>query len=157
MKSQTSSLQLCCKRDPGADVFLRNLRISFLKNSSERLLLTHRVHNLDKNVSRYFNKDIKVISTEVILVTLCQLWKWFCMVRKLWKPSSRKTYQNLRKLQGKYLKRSFVIVKPFFIQKLHIQSSVDQLRWSFFVEIVNVLKPLVIFAGELHRGYLTRF
>ena len=28
-------------------------------------------------------------------VTLCQLWKWFCMFRKLCKPPSRKSYQNL--------------------------------------------------------------
>ena len=44
-----------------------------------------------------------------------------------------------------------------FILKLHIQSPVEQLRLSFFVEIINVLKPLVIFAGELHRGCLTGF
>ena len=57
---------------------------------------------------------MKVKSTEALLVTLCQLWKWFCMVRKLWKPPSRKTYENLRNWLGKYLWRSFVIVKPFF-------------------------------------------
>ena len=70
---------------------------------------------VDKNVSRYCNKDIKVISVQAIFVTLCQLWKWFSMLRKLCKPSSRKSYQNLRKLQGKYLRRSFVIVKSFFV------------------------------------------
>ena len=57
-----------------------------------------------------------MISVEAILVTLCQLWKWFSMLRELWKPASRKTYQNLRNLQGKHMWRSFVIVKPFFLQ-----------------------------------------
>ena len=42
-----------------------------------------------------------------------------------------------------------------FILKLHILSSVEQLRWSFFAEIVNVLQPLVIFSGDLHRRCLT--
>ena len=46
-------------------------------------LLTLQVHIVDKNASRYCNKDITVILTEAILVTLCQLWKWLCMVRKL--------------------------------------------------------------------------
>ena len=36
------------------------------------------------------------------------------MMRKLLKPPSRKSDQNLRNLQGKYLRRSYVIVKPFF-------------------------------------------
>ena len=62
------------------------LKTPFLKNSSRRLLLTLQVHKVDKSVSRYCNKDVKVISIEAILVTLCQLWKMFSMVRKLWKP-----------------------------------------------------------------------
>ena len=66
----------------------------------------------NKNVSRYCNKDFKLISIQEIFVTFCQLWKWFCLLRKLWKPPSSKTYQNLRNLQGKYLWQSFVIVKP---------------------------------------------
>ena len=37
---------------------------------------------VDKNVSRYGNKDIKVILIQTIFVTLCQLLKWFCMLRK---------------------------------------------------------------------------
>ena len=129
-------------------------------------------------MSRYCNKDIKVISTKAILVTLCQLWKWFRMVRKLWKPPSRKTYQNLRKLQGKYLKRIFVIVKPFFvwfavillmiqklmilwrfIWKLHVQSFIVQLQWIFFLEnlltyhssnkILRNFSPLWLHKGSL--------
>ena len=67
-----------------------------------------------KSVPRYCTKDIEVLSSQAIFVTLCQLWKWSYMLRKLWKPTSRKTYQNLRSLQRKYLWRSFVIVKPFF-------------------------------------------
>ena len=46
-----------------------------------------------------------------------------------------------------YDSEAYDITKLFW--KLHIQSLVKQLRWSFFVE------PLVIFAGELHRGCLT--
>ena len=38
-----------------------------------------------------------------------------------------------------------------------IPSSVEHLRWSLFAEIANVLKPLVIFAGELHCGCFTGF
>ena len=49
------------------------LRTPFLQNSSRRLFLTLQVHKSDKNVPRYCNKDIKVISFEAILVTLCQL------------------------------------------------------------------------------------
>ena len=39
-----------------------------------------------------------------------------------------------------------------YISKLYIQSQFEQLRWNFFVEMINVLKPLVIF-----RGCLTGF
>ena len=63
----------------------------FLYNSSERLLLTIQVHKIHKSVSRYCNKDIKLIEIEAILgsITVCQFWKWFCMLRKLWKRPSR--------------------------------------------------------------------
>ena len=44
---------------------------------------------VDKNVSRFCNEDIKVASIEATLATLCQLWKRFGMLRKLWKPPSR--------------------------------------------------------------------
>ena len=83
-------------------------------STCRQLLLTLQVHKVDKIVSRYCNKDIKVISIEALLVTLYRLWKWFFTVRKDWKPPSRKTYHNLRNLQIKYLWRSFVIFKPFF-------------------------------------------
>ena len=53
--------------------FLEFLRTLFLRNSSGRLLLTLQVHKVDKNVSRYCNKDIKVISIEAILVALRQI------------------------------------------------------------------------------------
>ena len=49
-------------------------------------------------------------------MTFCQIWKWSCMLKKLWKPPSRITYQYLRNLQGKYLCRSFIIVKSFFFR-----------------------------------------
>ena len=92
-------------------------------------------------------------------------------MRKLLKLPSRKSDQNLRNLQGKYLRRSYVIVKPFFainsnftydsetydLMKLYIQSPLSNLVELFFAEMVNVLKPLVIFAGELCRGCLTGF
>ena len=39
----------------------------------------------------------------------------------------------------------------------HILSPVEPFRRNLFAEIVNVLKPLVIFVGELHQGYLTGF
>ena len=58
---------------------------------------------MHKNMSRYCNKDIKVISIDAILVTLCQLLKKFCHLKKLWEPPSRKSYQNLSNLRGKYL------------------------------------------------------
>ena len=87
----------------------------FRSNNSEefsrRLLLTLQVHEVGKNVSSYCKRDIKMITIEAILVNLCQLWKWFCLLRKLWKPPFRK---NLRNVQGKYLCRTFVTVKPFF-------------------------------------------
>ena len=54
--------------------FVDFVRTLFLKNSSGRLLLTLQVHKLlDKNVSRYCNKNIKVISIEALLAPLCQL------------------------------------------------------------------------------------
>ena len=34
--------------------------------------LQPQVHKVDKNLSRYCNKDIEVITIEAILVTLCQ-------------------------------------------------------------------------------------
>ena len=67
-----------------------------------------------------------------------------------------------------YLWQSLAIVKPFFAvhSNLTYQSeaydlielyfatlhsgTVEHLRWSFFAETVNVLRPSVIFAGELH-------
>ena len=52
---------------------VKSLRTSFLKNSSRKLLLTPQAHKVDKNVSRYCNKDIKVISIHAIFVTLCQI------------------------------------------------------------------------------------
>ena len=53
--------------------FVNFLRAPFLKNSSGRLLLTLQVHKVDENLSRYCNKNIKVMSIEALLVTLCQL------------------------------------------------------------------------------------
>ena len=85
----------------------------------------------------YCNKDIKVISTEAILVTLCQLWKWFCMLRKLWKPPSRKTYQNLRKI--------FVIAKPFF----EVHSIITYDAEAYVVQ--NLILKLYLRSWSLHN------
>ena len=46
---------------------------TFLLNSSGLLLQTLHVHKVETNGSRYCNKNIKVISTDAILVTLCYL------------------------------------------------------------------------------------
>ena len=105
-----------------------------------------------------------------ILVILHQVWKWVCIVTKLWKLPSRKTYKNFGNLQGRYIWRSLVIAKPFFavrnnptydseasdLMKLYFETS-DSESSRFFGKIVNALKPLVIFARELHRGCLPRF
>ena len=80
----------------------------FLLNSSGLLLQTLHVYEVEENVSRYCNKEIKVILIEAILVTVCHLWKWFCMLKNLWNPPSRKP----TKISEIY--SSFVIVKPFF-------------------------------------------
>ena len=53
--------------------FVEFLRTPFLKNFSGRLLLTLQVNKVYKNVPRYCNKDMEVVSIEAILVTLCQL------------------------------------------------------------------------------------
>ena len=37
----------------------------------------------------------------------------------------------------------------------HIWNPAEHLPWNFFAEIVNVLRPLVILAEELHRVSLT--
>ena len=50
-----------------------------------------------------------------------------------------------------------LMVLQNFICKLQIQSTIEQLRWTFFMEMINVLYPLVLFIGELHRGCLTGF
>ena len=39
----------------------------------------------------------------------------------------------------------------------YIRSPAEHLRRRFFLEIVNMAKPVVIFLGEIHRGYLTGF
>ena len=53
--------------------FVEFLRTPVLWNSSRRQFLTLQVHKIAKNVSRYRNKDIKVISIEEIIVSLSQL------------------------------------------------------------------------------------
>ena len=177
MKLQaTSVLQKGLPRKCLSVNFVNFSRIPFLKNLSGRLLLTLQVHKVDKKVSRYCKKNIKLMSTEGLLVNLSQLWKCFFTVRKLSNHHSEKLTKTSKVLQEKYLRWSFVLVKRFFLQfhwvllmtlklmilwnfisKLHIQSPVEKLRWSFFVIMINVLRRLVILARALHRGYLTRF
>ena len=78
------------------------------------------------------------------------------------KTTEQKNLPNLKNLQRKSLRRSFVIFNSFFLQfiaillmivklmisgsfilKLHMRNLVEHLWWSFFAEIVNVLKPLI--------------
>ena len=72
-------------------------------------------------------------------MTLCQPWNCFCMLRKLWKTPSRKTRQKfIRNLQGKYLWRSFVIVKVFFFtvhSNFTYDSEAYDLIWNFTLRI----------------------
>ena len=120
MKLQASSLHLYCKRGLCSDVFLRicgifkNVFLIELFRVPGDYFWLFKYVIVDKNVSRYCNKDIKVLSVQARFATLCQFWKWFYMLRKLWKPLFKKTCQNLKNLQGKCLWRSFPIVKPFF-------------------------------------------
>ena len=134
-------LQLYWKRDLGADIFLWilwNLRTSFSQNSSKlnNFWLFKYIKEI-KTCPDTVIKGIKAISIEAILVIFCQLWKWFCMLRKLWKPASRRTYQNLRNLEGKYLWRSFVIVKPFFLRFAVILLMILKLiiLWNFILKL----------------------
>ena len=53
--------------------FMEFLGTPFLLNSSGLLLQTLHVHKVEENVSRYCNKEIKVILIEAILVTVCHL------------------------------------------------------------------------------------
>ena len=102
---QAFSLQLYCKRDPSADVFLWILwNISehlFYRTLRGNYFWLFKYIKVDKNVSKYCYKDIKVISVPTTFVTLRQLRKFFYMLRKRWKPPSRKSYKNLRNFQEK--------------------------------------------------------
>ena len=112
---------------------------------------TLQVHKVDKNVSRYYNKDIKVIPVEPILVTLCQLWKWFSMLRKLWKPTSRKTYQNLKYFfifavhnNFTYDFEAYYLMKLYFKTLLEILVSFASLRGSPELNSkVLTIRPLI--------------
>ena len=105
MKLQASILELHCKRDSDKDVFLWILWIFdntfFLFNSSGK------GHT---SMSRYCNKDIKVISVR-------QYW-WL--------------YQNLGNLQRKYLWRSFIIVKKFSLVIL-LMILILMILWNFIL------------------------
>ena len=72
------------------------------------------------NVKCY--KDIKVISVLAIFVTLCQLWKWFCMLRKLWKPPSRKGKE--KKISVAEFRHSQTIFLSFTVTLFH--SNLDE-------------------------------
>ena len=104
MKFQVPSLQLYCKRDKRQHRCYPKNFVEFLGTSSHQLFQYIKV---DKT-------DIKEISIQAIFVILCQLWKWFCMLRKPWKLPSKKIYQNPRNLQGKYLWQNLFIAKHFF-------------------------------------------
>ena len=49
----------------------------------------------------------------------------------------------------------YIFKAPF--QSKPILNPVERLRWSFFVEIVDVFRPLAIFPEEFHRECLTGF
>ena len=53
--------------------FVEFLGTPSLLNSSGLLLQTLHVHKVEENVSRYGNKEIKVILIDAILVTVCHL------------------------------------------------------------------------------------
>ena len=157
MKLQASSLQFYCKRYPRrwrfSVNFVKFLRTPFSKNFFARLLLTLQVHKVDKNMSRYFNKDIKVISIEAVLLTLMSTLKMVLHNEKTSKttiqknlPKSKKFARKVSVAEIRYSQTIFLwltvillmilmlMVLWNFILKLHIHSPVEQLRWSFFTE-----------------------
>ena len=124
MKLQASILELHCKRDSDKDVFLWILWIFdntfFLFNSSGK------GHT---SMSRYCNKDIKVISVR-------QYW-WLYVSFETGSEyfenhHLRKTYQNLGNLQRKYLWRSFIIVKKFSLVIL-LMILILMILWNFIL------------------------
>ena len=105
MKFQASSLQFHFKKHHDADFFKK----PFLAEFFRRLILTLQVHKVDKSVSRYCNKDINWGHINDFMSIL----KIFFHVEKFWKSSSRKSYQNFRYLQEKYLWWSFFKIRYF--------------------------------------------
>ena len=86
---------------------------------------------------------------------------------KTFKTTLQKNFSKSPKSVVEYLWWSFVIVEPFKIRltvilltilklmilwnfnlKLHIQSPVEHLRWSFFADIVNMLTWLFSQEGK---------
>ena len=89
------------------------LRTRFLKNSPGLLLVTLQVLKVDRNVSRYWNNDIKVMSIKAILVILCQLWKWFCLLKKNFENQHPEKLIKISEICEENMWQSFVIVKPW--------------------------------------------
>ena len=62
-----------------------------------------------KNISRYYDKDFKITLLSQYWWFYCQIWKCWDL---FWKLTPRINSQNLGSFQEKYLRGSFVIVKP---------------------------------------------
>ena len=67
-------------------------------------------------MSRYCNKDIKVISALAIFVTLCQLWKWFLPVQKTLKTTIQKTLRKSQKFARKISAAEFRYSQTIFLR-----------------------------------------
>ena len=74
---------------------LQALGCTFIAKESTAQMFSGEFYVIFKNT--FFDE---LFRATIILVTLYQVWKWFCMVRKLWKPPSRKTYQNFWNSEG---------------------------------------------------------
>ena len=69
---------------------LQALTCTFIAKESPAQMFSGEFYVIFKNT--FFDEPFRAttIYYTTILVTLYQVWKWFCMVRKLWKPPSRK-------------------------------------------------------------------
>ena len=84
-------------------------------------LISSEVHKVDKNVSRYCNKDIKVISIEAIL-TLCNFVSTLKMVSDGEKTLTTTIQKNLSKSQK--FRRKVSVVEFRYGQTIFLQSTV---------------------------------
>ena len=64
-----------------------------------------------KNISRYYDKDFKITSLSQYWWFYCEIWKCFCLLRLILGTTNPNNSKS-RKFWEKYLRWSFVIVKP---------------------------------------------